>query len=111
VAGAAIALHRPLAGAAVGCKPFEFCEGPGGARAAGRRMGREAAGAIPAAVEVARRCEMPVAIDAIEVEGDRARAVAAWPSQNGNRMRMEHRLQLRKLAGTWRVTEDSGRMF
>lgn len=109
VHGAGVVLHRPPAGPAAACDAYEFCEGSyvWGARARHRR------GSWPAApaTEGKRRCEMLLSIERITVHDDKAEATAAWPSENGNGFRIAHELELRKLDGTWRVTEDRGPTF
>jgi outer membrane protein assembly factor BamB len=96
VASAGVVLHRPLAPPNLSCQPFHFCQGS-------LRK--------PAVADGSRRCETVLAIEGIQVHGARAEATAAWPAQNGNGHRIEHKLVLRKVDGIWRVTEDRGPNF
>ncbi|HEY7371786.1 MAG TPA: hypothetical protein VIF57_06375 [Polyangia bacterium] len=111
IANAGITLHRPLAGPVPGCETYSFCQGRYLWGDRGRRSYRGPGLPPEPATEGKRHCEMSFAIESVAVQGAKAEAVAVWPAQNGNGQRMEHKLELRKVAGTWRVTEDRGPMF
>jgi hypothetical protein len=112
IANAGVALYRPLAGPVPRCDAeHSFCQGRYLWGARGRNHYRGPGLPPEPATEGKRHCEMSFAIESVAVQGAKAEAVAIWPAQNGNGQRVEHKLELRKVAGTWRVTEDRGPMF